>query len=163
MVDSPLSSDLELEASPLRSVSRQRPISRAQSTSSSCTSCHSKAAAAAEKDALHRHKALERRFDKAKQAVSSAPSCSRPPLPLQAPQVPVWEQSLSVLCHAFWTFLSSQNFYQARGCSGGITVGTTGQDLMLFRQHPGLVVIPPSGCSRHVPSDRGLPEARDSL
>lgn len=73
MADSPLSSDLELEASPPRYVSRQRPTSRAQSTSFSRTSCHFKMSSAAEKDALRHHEALEKRFDKAQQASSSAP------------------------------------------------------------------------------------------
>lgn len=70
MADSSLSSDLEHEPSPPRA--KQKAVPQVHSVPPSHTSRKSKSSLSADKDALRRHKALERQFDKARQAAATS-------------------------------------------------------------------------------------------
>lgn len=86
MADSSLSSDLEHEASPSRP-SKHKTKSGKQSASSSRTPHQPKASSSSDKDALRHHKALERQYNKTKQAVSMSLGLETQPLQ-HAPLIP---------------------------------------------------------------------------
>lgn len=74
MADSSFSSDVEQEASPVRPAKAQKKKSKKSSASRSHGAHLPKGSTTADKDALRRHKALERQWEKAKLAAVSS-SC----------------------------------------------------------------------------------------
>lgn len=76
-----MSSDLEQEPSPPRAPAKRKSKSRARSASASTASCQPGTSLAVDKDAQRRHKALERQYDKARQAMLASVFPTDHPLP----------------------------------------------------------------------------------